>query len=173
MNIIETKEESVFIVDFIGEVWAAVATELGIYINYVYGEVPDIVKNLKDKDKSFSQKNNKYVLGALYMPFTEVRGVELYSNVSIRRITIATLTNSNDEPMARYQKTFKPILMPVYESFLRKFAQSRYISCKDPQSIQHTKVDVFGSQAVSGMNDYIDAINIENLSFSFNQTKFC
>lgn len=168
------KADSVFIVDIFSDVVSKTATELGIYINYVYGDVVDIIKNLKDKDNSITQKDKKYVLLALYMPFIERRGVTgLYADVSVRRITIATLTNSDDEPMTRYQNTFKPVLYPVYESFLSNFAQNHHISSKDPNTIVHTKVDVLGVVPISGINDFVDCINLDNLQFLINQNKYC
>lgn len=169
------KDETIFVVDIIGDIVAKTATELGIHINYVYGDAIDIIRNLQDKDKSVTLKDTKYVLIALYMPFIERRGdtVPLYADVVVRRITIATLTNSDDEPMVRYQNTFKPILYPVYESFLLNFAHDHHISCKDPNSIIHTKVDVMGAMPISGINDFVDCINLDNLQFSINATKFC
>ena len=169
------KAESVFVVDIIESVAVKVATELGIHINYVYGDEIDIITNLKDKDGSVTLKGTKYVLLALYMPFIERRGesVPLYADVTIRRVTIATLTNSDDLPMARYQKTFKPILYPVYESFLLNLAHDNHITSKDPNLLTHIKVDTMGAVPVSGINDFVDCINLDNLQFSITQTKFC
>jgi len=168
------KQDSVFIVDIIGDAALHTAEELGIHINYVYGDFLDIVKNLKDKDESVSLKGMKYVLLALYMPFIERRGeTGLYADVTLRRITIATLTNSDDEPMTRYQKTFKPILYPVYETFLSNFAKDHHMSSKDPNSIVHTKVDVMGASPISGINDYVDCINLDNVQFLITPTKYC
>lgn len=169
------KSETIFIVDIIGDIVVKTAVELGININYVYGDALDIIQNLKDKDNSATLKDSKYVLVALYMPFVERRGdtVPLYADVVVRRITIATLTNSDDEPMTRYQNTFKPILYPVYEAFLSNFAKDEHMACKDPNTITHTKVDIMGAVPISGINDYVDCINLDNLQFSINATKFC
>jgi hypothetical protein len=170
----KNKQESIFIVDIIGDVVYKVATDLGIVINYVYGDAVDIVRNLKDKDNSVTLKNTKYVLFALYMPFIESRGMSgLYADVSIRRMAIATLTNSDDEPMTRYQNTFKPTLYPIYESFLYHFGRDHHISSKDPNTIVHTKVDIMGNLPVSGVNDFIDCINLDNFQFTVNSTKYC
>src|SRR5678815_1241879 len=168
------KGESVFVVDIMGDVVYQVAADLGIVINYVYGDALDILKNLKDKDNSITLKGTKYVLFALYMPFPEKRGTTgLYADVTIRRMTIATLTNSDDEPMTRYQNTFKPILYPVYEAFLYHFARNHHIGSKDPNLIIHTKVDVPGKEPVSGINDFVDCINLDNFQFTVTQTKIC
>ena len=168
------KAEPVVIVDILGDVVNNVAEDLGIVINYVYGDAVDIIKNLKDKDHSVTFKDTKYVLFALYMPFTERRGVNgLYADVSVRRMTIATLTNSDDEPMTRYQKTFKPILYPIYYSFLYHFGRDNHISSKDPNTIVHTKVDIMGAAPISGINDFVDCINLDNFQFTVNQTKYC
>jgi len=168
------KEDSVFVVDIIGSIVANTALELGIEINYAYGDAINILQNLKDKDNSVTLKGSKYVLIALYMPFVERRGVTgLYADCNIRRITIAALTNPDNEPMARYQNVFKTILYPVYESFLRNFAKDDHMSSKDPNTIIHTKVDVLGTVPISGMNDFVDCINLDNVQFLINSTKYC
>lgn len=168
------KAESVFVVDIFKDVFQNVMEETGIYINYVFGDVLDIVKNLQDKDGSETLKDTKYVLAALYMPFVERRGVTgLYADVNIRRITLATLTNEDDEPPARYDKTFRSVLYPVYESFLYYFAKSQFISSKDPNTIVHTKMDVMGTIKISGINDFVDSINLDNFQFLVNQIKYC
>ena len=169
--------ESVFVVDIIKEVVDKTAADLGIGINYAYGDAVDILRNLKDKDNSVSQKDTKYVLIALYMPFTERRGnignTALYADVVVRRITIAALTNADYEPAEKYANVFKPILYPVYERFLINFARSKYISCKDPNTVLHTKVDMIGYMRIEGVNDFVDCINLDNFQFSVNQQKFC
>jgi hypothetical protein len=171
------KAESVFVVDIFKEVVEKTATELGISINYVPGDAVDIIQNLKDKDSSITLKGTKYVLFALYTPFPERRGEggtsSLYADVTIRRIAIATLTNQDDETLVRYENTFKPILYPVYEAFLSNFAKSRYISSKDPNLLTHTKTDMIGHEPITGMNDFVDCIYLDNFQFSVNQTKFC
>jgi hypothetical protein len=169
--------ESVFVVDILEDVANKTAADLGININYVYGDAIDIIRDLKDKDNSITQKEMKYALIAVYMPFPERRGslgnVSLYADVTIRRLTIATLSHQDYEPHRRYDKTFKPILYPIYERFLINFARSKYINCKDPNSIIHTKVDVIGYVQVEGVNDFVDCINLDNFQFSVNQIKFC
>ena len=168
------KDETIFIVDIVGSVVAKTAAELGIEVNYVYGDAIDILKNLKDKDGSVTRKGTKYLLFALYMPFIEKRGIAgVYADVTIRRMTIATLTNSDDEPMVRYQNTFKPVLYPFYESFLSNFAKDNHITSKEPDLLVHSKMDVFGKSPISGINDFVDTINLDNFQFSVFQTKFC
>ena len=168
------KADSVYVVDIFREVFINVAEETQLNINYVYGDAIDILKNLKDKDESKTLKETKYVLAALYMPFVERRGITgLYADVTIRRLTLAMITNKDDEPMARYNNVFRTVLYPVYESFLRQFARSHYISSKDPNTVVHTKVDVLGTAPISGINDYVDCINLDNFIFSINQTKYC
>jgi hypothetical protein len=169
------KRESVFVVDIIGEVVDKVSTILNMPINYVYGDAVDILRNLKDKDNSVTLKDSKYVLFALYMPFVERRGVSSlhYADVTIRRMTIAALTNSDDEPMTRYAKTFRPILYPVYESFLTYFARNEFIASKEPNTIVHTKTDIMGAAPISGINDFVDCINLDNFNFTVNQILNC
>jgi len=171
------KAESVYVVDIFENVVAQTAIDLSININYVPGDAVDIIKNLKDKDNSTTFKGTKYVLFALYMPFPERRGEGgvsgLCADVTIRRIALATLTNEDDSTMPRYDKVFKPILYPVYERFLYNFAKSHYISSKDPNLIVHTKTDVIGHEPITGMNDFVDCMYLDNFQFSVNQTKYC
>lgn len=162
-------KEDVIVVDILAAIVAAVAAELLITVDYTYGQDIQIFEELQRKTLV---NGVKYPLFAIYMPFPETRGVVgLYSEVTIRKIVIATLTNFNDETPVRYTKTFKPILYPCYYSFLRNLARSPYHTNKNPDAIVHTKYDVPGVKPITGMTDYVDLIQLENLKLNISQKK--
>lgn len=166
----KTPPVPVYIVDIIGDVCTKVATETEMSINYQYGFGVQILESLKLKD---SGKSGKYPLIALYFPISEDRGKGYYADVLIRKIVIANLTNKDDRPTQRYEKVFKTILYPVYYSFLRQLARNSYIQCKDPDMIVHRKTDFPSVSVATGINDFVDSIEITNLQFSLKQIKFC
>lgn len=172
------EQAPVYVVDIIGEVVtqvkAVLDTQLGIEINYTYGRSIQIQTKLLDYSKSPSKKNVRYPLIALFQDFPEERGKnDYYASVRLPKIVIATLTKSTDLPEDRYGKTFKPLLYPIYYEFLKQLTRNKNIVCSaDPNQIPHIKWDRPGSQQEGqNMNDFLDAIEIENLVITVKQ--FC
>jgi hypothetical protein len=165
--------DPVYIVDIIGDVCAKVSVDVSLAINYQYGLTIQILETLKGKDGSLTLKGSKYPLIALQMPIIEKRGNGYYADVSIRKIVICHLTKKDDRVTQKYENVFKTILYPVYYSFLRQLARNQYLSCKDPDMIQHQKVDFPGTEPLSGIGDFVDTIEITNLNFPLKQIKYC
>lgn len=165
--------DPIYIVDIIGEVCSGVSVETNFNVNYQYGLAIQILESLKSKDGSVTLKSTKYPLIGLYLSIEEDRGNGYYSDVLIRRIVIANLTKANDRPVQRYEKVFKTILYPVYYSFLKQLARNKYIGCKDPDMLKHKKFDYPGVEPVTGINDFVDTIEIINLQFPIKQIKNC
>jgi hypothetical protein len=175
-----------FIVDIIGEVVAAVDAVLYATLNkhilYEYGRSIQILQKLQSLNDGITSttKGSKYPLFALFQDFPEdsAGGSGYYCTVRFPKISIATLTNSTDPPPIRYTQTFKPILYPIYEEFLRQLVRHKNIVGNDPAAISHIKWDRPGTQPEgdkmgSNFNDYVDAIEIQNLQLTFKQIKKC
>jgi hypothetical protein len=165
-----------FIVDIIGEVVAATAAKLARPILYEYGRSIQILTKLQLLNDSKTTKGTKYPLFALFQDFPEDNSGNsgYYCTVRFPKISIATLTQSTDPPIKRYAATFKPILYPIYGEFLKQLMIHENIVGNDPGAIPHVKWDRPGTQPEgANLNDYVDAIEIQNLQLTFKQIKKC
>jgi hypothetical protein len=175
-----------YIVDIIGEVVqatdAVLFPTLHKHILYTYGRSIQILNKLQilNQGVKAETKNGKYPLFALFQDFPEDNSGSngYYCTVRFPKISIATLTKSTDQPIVRYDQTFKPILYPIYREFLRQLMRHKNIVGNDPDAIPHIKWDRPGTQPegdkmASNFNDYVDAIEIQNLQLTFRQIKTC
>lgn len=172
-----------FIVDIIGEVVAATDAALYASLNkhilYEYGRSIQILRQLQKLNESITQKENKYPLFALFQPFPEDGNTGYYCSVTFPKISIAALTQNTDPVSTRYSKTFKPLLYPIYQEFLRQLCRHKNIVASDPGAIPHKHWDAPGSdqttEQVKGanFNDIVDAIIIQDLQLTFKQVKKC
>ncbi len=162
------------LVDIIGEVVESVSNSLSIPVNYIYGRQSQILSSLQDKDGSITYKDSKYPALALYQDFPEHRGRGYYANILIPKIIIMNLTVATDYPQDRYTKVFKTILYPIYYEFLHQLSRHPNIIEADEDYIPHTKWDRIGTLPIgSDVHDYVDAIEINNLTITVSQIKLC
>lgn len=171
-----------YIVDIIGEVVKAADAVLYPILNkhilYEYGRSIQILRQLQQLNQSITQKENKYPLFALFQPFPEDDS-PYYATVKFPKISIAALTQNTDSVATRYAKTFKPVLYPIYQEFLRQLCRHPNIVANDPAAIPHKHWDVPGSDQASeqvkgaNFNDIVDAIIIQDLQLTFKQNKKC
>lgn len=170
--------------DIIGEVVSAVDAKLfptlNKHITYEAGRSIQILTELVKKDQSITLKGTKYPLFALFQPFTEINGKNgWYCDVTFPKIIIACLSNFTNTNDKRYTNSFEPILYPIYDAFLKQLPRHRNIVGADPGAIMHLHTDQPGPQPRSsgeikaGFNDYVDAIEINNLQLTFKQIKSC
>jgi hypothetical protein len=172
-----------FIVDVFKEVAEAMKPNLeksGLTVNFTYGRGIQILTKLQALNNSITQKNMKYPLMALFMPFQEKRGIGYEAQVRFPKIVIATLSNSTDYPEKRYDMAFRPILYPVYNEFIKQLALHPNIVGMNENNIPHYKQDNPGSPPPSKNNsggiefgDFVDSIDIYNLDLIFQNNNFC
>lgn len=167
-----------YIVDIIGEVVQAVDAvlypTLNAHIDYLYGRPTQILTELQKMAGAASTKGLRYPLIALFMDFPEQMGTGYYAEVKLPKLSIATLTDFNDSPAKRYPKTFKKTLYPIYMEFRRQLALHPNIVGNDPGAFSMLKWDRPGSQPDGGnMNDYLDAIELQNLQLTFKTISQC
>lgn len=162
------------LVDIIGDCVDAAQESLNMRINYVYGRQSQILQKLQDMNDSVSYKDGKYPMLAVYMDFPERRGLGYYANIVLPKLIIAALTVSTNYADIRYNENFKPVLYPIYYEFLHQLSVHPNIVQHDENYIPHTKWDRVGTLPV-GMDttDYIDAIEINNLTLTVTQLKLC
>jgi len=177
------KQPPLYIVDIIGEVVAAtdkvLYPTLNRHILYEYGRSIQILRQLQLLNQSITQKDNKYPLFALFQPFPEDSSTDYYASVKFPKISIAMLTQNTDPVSKRYDKTFKPVLYPIYQEFLRQLVLHPNIVANDPGAIVHKHWDLPGSDPASdqikgtNFNDMVDSIIIQDLQLTFKQIKKC
>jgi hypothetical protein len=138
---------------------------------YMYGHRMEIASRLTEKTKGVN-KNKRYPLIALKMDTAEkARGDERDFNLNI---VIATLSDVKSTADHRMTNTFRPVLYPLYELFLKQFRNSGLFFWEGDLSYpQHTKIDrpFWGTEAKEGnlkniFDDPIDAIELVDLQFS-------
>lgn len=145
---------------------------------YMYGHRVEISNRLILKDANSAQKYQKYPLVALRLDTPEKNrdGMIDYT----LNIAIVMSTNRNWTADDRYTKVFKPVLYPLYESFLKQLNNSGLFTWSNGlhKRPKHTKIDrpYWGTTANEGnasnlFNDPLDAIELVDLELS--QTLNC
>lgn len=182
----------VYIVDIIGSAVALVQNEildsikaadiaangstLITAIDYQYGHKRELIQTLSQMDADATTRMIKYPLVYLVQDFRERRGSEpgVYADVSLN-VIIAHQTDPTFKITDRMANVFKPVLYPIYYSLMKQLATIPQSMQGSADMIEHDKFDrsYWGSQAVGGndklsLNDYVDAIEIQNLNIKFN-----
>ena len=150
-------------------------------VQFMAGHPLEITNRLTKRDEN-GLYLEKYPLIALFHDFKEEKGrqVDEYAGLSLRLI-IANNTSSEFIADQRYENNFKPILYPIYESFLKQITLAKknklmkWFNTYGVESIRHTKTDRLFWGTPTAMtntsnifNDYIDCIDIQNLELSVN-----
>ncbi len=151
------------------------ATESNIIgINYQFGHLKEIIATMKEWEGSPNYRYQKYPLIALMLDFPEQMGVKggNLGDVTLQ-IVIAYATDPNYKAAERYERNFKPILLPIYYELLEQINANGAFTVQSAKTIQHTKYDrpywgVGGLSDTHGnvFNDYIDAIEIANMKLT-------
>lgn len=148
-----------------------------LVINFDAGRDMDILNQLSLKDESFSNLFNlKYPLIAVRLPILHKVGTG-YETIRIPRIVIAMLaTREHSAVMPRFseQEVFRNVLQPIYKQFLKYIAASKWTALLDPNYIPHSYFYSPGVQPIgSGLNDYVDIIEILNMELLINNIQNC
>lgn len=178
------KTDPVYIVDVMKQVVEATDTKLfptmQHHIHYEPGRSIQILQKLQQLNSSVTLKGKKYPLFALFLDIEENFGANgYYCDAKFPKISIATLTDKEDDVMTRYQKNFKPILYPVFFEFLRQLARHKNVVGNDPGAFIFKKWDrpntlpAADKTLSSTFNDYLDSIDIAGLQVTFKQVQPC
>ncbi len=148
---------------------------------YKYGHRVELNRELMAQDKDRSYKFKKYPLVALRMdiPETVSNGYWQYK----LNIAIMMSTQKQYNAADRMVHVFKPILYPMYESFLRLLTASGTFTWPERLEMDippHTKIDrpFWGTPTTEGnianiFEDALDAIEIVDLQISSRQRVNC
>jgi len=149
---------------------------------YMFGHPLEIIDTLAKKDSNDVYKFNKYPLIALFQDFTETMGENqaVPSAVQDLNIVIAVNTSPDYSSANRYDNSFRTVLYPLYDLLIKHIVKSKRFLNVDPGLVPHDKIDrlywgrtgLYGNEA-NIFNDYIDAIEIQNLSLQLRLKQNC
>lgn len=172
-------KKQVIIVDIFKSVVEKVQARYGSHIEYIYGPWEDIEASLIEIAASYGLEGGSANIGfpliALVQDFPETREGNggYYADVNIPLLLIATLTDNAYKAPKRYELSFKPILYPIYQLLLEEIAKNGNFIVGDPDKIDHIKWDrlYYGKKTIgTALNDYIDAIELNNLKLTVAQS---
>jgi len=139
-------------------------------ISYQHGHLQEIIETLIQYDKTESKRYKKYPLVILIEDIKERHG-QYFTELDLN-IILVFHTKKDYKSQERYEKTFNPILLPMYENLMNALFYNKYLLVNDVSQIDHTKTNrlYWGREALAGntankTGDAIDAveINIRNL----------
>jgi hypothetical protein len=156
---------------------AALGTTLIQTINFQYGHKRELIETMMQWDRDPELKFQKYPLVYLVQDFKESRGKDagIYAELSAN-IIIAHQTDQTYKITDRYANVFKPVLYPIYYSLLNQLSIYPQVNEGVQELLVHDKWDrsYWGRAAAGGstdrttLNDFVDAIEIDNLVLKIN-----
>lgn len=156
--------------DIVSEVQVEYDTENSEKPFYEYGHPLEIVNTLVQKTNNTSYRAKKFPMICLFQDFKETMDVEGRSADGLN-LVICTDTQPTYSASDRYTNTFKTILYPLWDMLIKYMKQSNKIN---QNVFEYDKYDrlYWGKQGLYGntgniFNDYLDAIEIMNLSLNF------
>ncbi len=168
--------EPVYIVDLFREIVEKTSTAFGQACHYEHGHPLEIVETLKELTANPEGSAGKYPLIALFQDFEEQRGLDGTEARVRLHLIIATLTDNTMKATQRYDVSFKPLLYPIYQEFLKQTGRSHFFREENPDKLLHSKYDrlYWGRNGLFGndnnvFNDYIDCIEIKDLQLNVKQ----
>lgn len=173
-------KEPVIIEDEIKEVAEKTATSLALAINFMFGPAPEIENNLIEMTKAQGlpgqETLKKYPLIILFTDVPEDLGNAngYYGTVTIPSLVIACISDNKLKAPQRLEQNFKPILIPIFEELKRQLARHSAFIVGSPENLRMKKWNRYfwGKQKFgTTLNDYVDAIEIQNLVLTLNNPK--
>ena len=142
----------------------------GVY--YEHGHLIEINDTLTQKGKT-SLEFQKYPLIMLLQDFPEVRQ-DGHKQLTLRLIITAN-TRADIKANERYEKVFKPLLVPVYKQLIDSIVWSgKFFWDGDLDNPPHTRTDrpFYGVGSENGnvryiMSDKLDAIEVSELQLNY------
>jgi hypothetical protein len=174
----------IVIVDFIKSIVSktslAVQKKDGKPVFYFFGHPIEISNILSSYSATEEFRKQKYPAICLMMDFAEKRNPKLVIEVEATlQLLIVAESNKDDRVADRYEKVFKPILYPIYETFIKQLQKDSNVWSPLNGFIPHEKIDrplISGMQVktINGIknlfNDHLDAIEISNLHLTIFKT---
>lgn len=170
---------AVYIQDVIGEIVSQVSAEMlpylqGLYpqitgVHYQYGTGYEIIETLSQMSKNDANVD-KYPLICLFLDVAEQFNTDLgiYSVIPNLKLAIINDTQSTFKANERDNENFKPILTPIYESFIRHINFRGDMFQVPSIGVRHDakrnyfwgREGVYGKEGAA-FNDKLDAIELQ------------
>lgn len=142
-------------------------------VYFMHGHEKEVVNVLQSMTNAGAPiKNEKYPLIILFEDIREKlrRSLNGWTTSFKCRLVICTLTSPTLRADQRLEQNFKPILLPIFEEFIRQISRSKLFNQPTVEDMEITKWNRYywGSQPVDKniLNDYIDAVEIESISLN-------
>lgn len=148
-------------------------------IHYQHGHPLEIIETLEQQTQGTTQKFKRFPLVALFQDFPEEKGRSGFDSETTLHILICYGTKNTYKATQRYEKTFKPVLYPIYLELLEQIRLDSRFNVVNTSLIEHTKIDrlYWGRETDSGnkankFNDLLDCIELKNLKLKLDR-KIC
>lgn len=158
--------------DVVAEVNTKLLATLQVYdskvtgVHFQFGSALEIIETLEQQSQL--DPFDKYPLVAMFLDVEEEKSskIGIYSTISKLRIAIVYGTDENYKAEERDNKTFKPVLIPIYNALLEKMAmQCAFMTPYTGFEHDMTRNYYWGRYGLYGkegniFNDKLDAIEI-------------
>lgn len=162
-----------FLPELLRPIVAAAGTQIGRTVFYRYGHRDEVVRDLALLDSGKTTKDKKYPLVWLVMDFRETHGkvAQVYAQTTWSLI-LAVGTQPNYTEEERRDKSFIPVLLPLYGAILDQISQSTTFRMPVASLIDHDSLlrpywENEGKKNI--FNDWCDVIEISNLKLAVRQ----
>lgn len=174
----------VAVVDYIGEVVKKTSEKvnniIGSDVFYQFGHITEINNTLQSYSKTAEFREQKYPAIFLLQDFAEKMGIDAKTETQVKlQLLIVAGSDKNYRAADRYEKVFKPILYPIYDTFIKTLNKDGRHLDVPYDGISHEKIDrLLLSDALvettkgraNLFNDHLDAIEIRNLQLTILKT---
>ena len=152
-------------IDFISLYWKSKSPY------YEHGHILEIANTLNKRDKGI-YTYQKYPLIILFQDYTVSKSIDndAVHGTTSARLAIANLTKPDLTAKDRYDRNFRDVLYPLYDSFIEAIVNSDNFNTSPVHPyVNHNLTDrlYWGSNLDANnanvLNDYIDAIELTNL----------
>lgn len=150
------------------------------HVYFDYGHYVEVTRHLTIKEGLPSQQDKMYPLIWLVMDFDENFGSidDNYCDLPTLQIFIAMPSKPDISTDERMQLNFFPRLYPIYRELMNQIYLSGYFNVINPRNISHKRTlrpywggqDGNGNGTANLFNNFIDAIQIRNLTLQVNET---
>jgi hypothetical protein len=144
-------------------------------VNYQYGRLTEIIQTLQIWSQNQIRQYKLFPLIALAEDFTVINNNSPYASCRLN-ILIAYPTDINYQSADRQTNTFLPILNPLYDELIDQIYKCGYFSIYNPlKEMIHEKIEhgnwapnglynITGGKTANVINEYVDCIEIKNLT---------
>lgn len=137
-------------------------------IKFFFGEDEHVIKIMRDMTRA---NVDKYPFIALVLPvdIEHPHPGGFYGTARIPRIVIATVTDEKLPPSERLEAYIKPVIMPIYNEFLKQIAR-REVFVVMEENVEHTDRIRYGTDtAAQGFREYIDGMELLDMKLTLNK----